>query len=72
MLRTHDILYFPAQGKDEKGADQVNRDHRQQLGRGGDRGEAGAGGPHRLAHIYTAGMLHQVGGFLGCERYGQR
>ena len=34
VLMFHDISML--QGKDEKGADQVDRDHGQQLGRGGD------------------------------------
>ena len=57
ILRFHNKI--SAQGKDEIGADQVNSNHGQQFGGGGDWGEVGAGGPHCLTHLYTAGMLQE-------------
>ena len=56
MTRKH-AENTPTQGKDQEGADQVDRDHGQQLGGGGDRGEAGAGRPLRLSHLHTSGTL---------------
>ena len=53
------LINICAQGKGENRADQIYSDHRQQFGGGGDWGEAGAGGPHCLTHLYTAGILQE-------------